>query len=89
MGWWPVMTSCQLPKRTRERLAACEAVGLWYLATTRRRGIFGPSTITRQCTWSGLTAPPAPPPCCSGRPFEAEHCAGDDEPVPYQPPGAA
>jgi hypothetical protein len=105
--WWkhsPTLTSWRaamsrrsrdearpLPKRTLERLAACEAVGLHYWS----------DHPWAHCVWAvddhqqahvvrinpdGTSAHV----CGSTRSLvPAEQCAGDGEPVCYQPPGAA
>jgi hypothetical protein len=79
-----------LPKSTRERLAACAAVGLYFWSdhpTTHHVWAVDDhqqAHVVRICRDDGTAQH-----VCAGRPFEAERCTGDDEAVPYQPPGAA
>jgi hypothetical protein len=83
--------ACQLPKSTRERLAACEAVGLHYWADhpagRHVRAIDGhqQAHVVRIHREDGTGQHV----CRSTIPTAVEERAGDDEAVPYQPPGAA
>lgn len=78
-----------LPKLTLQRLAACEALGLHYWADHPTAHHIWAVDDHQRAHVVRIRRGSAQHVCGSVIPVAVEQCVGDDEPVSYQPPGAA
>jgi hypothetical protein len=84
------MSRQQLPKRTRECLAACQAVGLHYWSDhPLAHHVWAVDDHQQAHVVRVRRDGTAQHVCGSADPVAVEWCAGADEAVPYRPHGAA